>query len=577
MIGRREFIKERESFRKRMFFARNQILKKKRSAFIILKFIRSVVLIVRDTNLRKKGYHDTYNENLKTGHDDSSIVNITDGEVSEMSEHVTNCTVGRATELEVEVEVEVEMVSFTSSGERIHLNQSMKGTTSGAGEPRHKKERESGRDVDLGSSPIDSLSDPHSAVNYLESDNHSLNDGVVYRNVRDDGEGDREEKREGGRDEKREGEGDRNADRSMNEGRDRGSEGYLKELPDTADTVSSIHINPMINTKVNSTINININLKTDNIVADSSDYDICDDNNTDINYNNNVIDNNYDIENSRKIFHHSVIPIDKSKFLNLHEKIAILRRMKNMKSIEKNKKLKESEEMTSAAVRRHGDVDKMNRRDIGNFDRISINRRKDSKISRKGNFVCNSDKYNENYSENYNKKYDYYDPYDSLHNNYYIDNDYRSGSQYSNNEEKNFAGKNNIGDINNNDDKNYDNNDRNTKYTGFSSTIKKNSLSRHSSFPFPTPVSTLTRVSSLFSLPALTTIKPRDTTTALSLTSIEKKESNKDENKSMNIQETVRSDDLYDLLKGGNIKLKTKSNVQLNYFDKKEINIEIQN
>ena len=99
--------------------------------------------------------------------------------------------------------------------------------------------------------------------------------------------------------------------------------------------------------------------------------------------------------------------------------------MKNMKTMEKNKKLKESEEMTSAAVRRHGDVNKLNRRDIGNFDSISINSRKDSKISRKGNFVCNNDKYDENYSENYNKNDDYYDPYDSLQNKYYVNNDNR--------------------------------------------------------------------------------------------------------------------------------------------------------
>ena len=567
MIGRRMFIKERESFRKRMFFARNQILKKKRSAFIILKFIRSVVLIVRDINLRKIGYHDTHNENLKTGRDDSSIGNINDGEVSEMSEHITNCAVGRATGIEVQV-------SFPSSGERIYFNQSTKGTTSGTAEPKHEKGREIGRGVDVRSSPIDSLSDPHFDANYLESDNHCSDDGVVYRNLRDDGEGDREGKRDG--------EGDRDADRNMNEDRDRGSEGYLKQLPVIADTVSRVGINPMINTKINPTINVNINLKTDKIVANSSDNDICDDNNIGINYNNKVITNNYNKENSRKISHHSVIPLDESKFLNLHEKIAILRKMKNMKTMEKNKKLKESEEMTSAAVRRHGDVNKLNRRDIGNFDSISINSRKDSKISRKGNFVCNNDKYDENYSENYNKNDDYYDPYDSLQNKYYVNNDNRNGSQYSNNEEKKHADKNYFGDsnkINNNDDKNYDNNDRNTKYTSLNSAIKKNSLSRHSSFPFPTPVSTLARVSSLslFSLPALTTIKPRDAITALSLTSSEKKESHKDENKSMNIQDAIQSDNLYDLLKGGNIKLKTKSNIQLNYFDKKEIDIEVHN
>ena len=558
-IGKRKFVKERESFRKRMFFARNQILKKKRSAFIILKFIRSVVLIVRDANSRKKGYHDVYSEKLKTDRDDVSVENMADNEVSDVFEH-TNRAVGR--EMEEEEEEEVVMVGYTSSRENIYDNQYTKGTKSGKNEV--KSEEGQGKGTEGGSLSPDPLSVPLSVplltVCNLKSHNHNENDSVLYGDRKR--VGDKDGKREGGGDKDRD--RDENDDRNRDEGRNRGSEEDLKQLPVIADTVSVVDINPYIN------INTIFNVKAANIIVDGNDHHNVD-SNTDTNHNNKVIINNNKNENNRKISHNSALHVNEEKKLNLHEKIEILQRMKIMKVEEKNKKYKESGKMRSLDLKGYGDVDKQNMRNIGNFNRISINIRNDSKISRSGNFLCDNDKFNENY------KYD--NSYDSTYNNNYINNDHISGGYSKNNDKKNkdiYDDKNNISFNNNiNDNSNssnhyHINNDNNMKYSDLNNSIIKTNFSRHSSFPVPTPVLTLAPVSSssLFLLPSLTTIKSRELTSALTLpfVSSEKRELNKDENKPNYILQNDKLENLYDLLKGGNIKLKTKSNIQLNYL-----------
>ena len=98
-----------------MFFARNQILKKKKCAFIILKFIRNVVLTVRGKNSKKIGYHEIYREKLRMKRDKLTLKN--DGNEKTFDDAAVQILpkAGKKAEIDVVIEVEekgeIEIVS----------------------------------------------------------------------------------------------------------------------------------------------------------------------------------------------------------------------------------------------------------------------------------------------------------------------------------------------------------------------------------------------------------------------------------------------------------------------------------